>query len=536
RLGESDRLVILKKPFDTAEICQLAAALTAKHRLAAAARLKLDELEAKVAERTADLKRINEQLAAEVEQRRRAEAQLRHDVLHDRLTSLPNRAMLLDRLEKCIQRQKTEPGFQFAVLFLDLDDFKVVNDSLGHEAGDTLLMEVSRRLLEAVRQSRQDTAEQRFAEGLTARLGGDEFVVLLEGLTRPEHALLVADRIKQRMAEPIELSGREVVVSQSIGVATGRPEYTRAAEILRDADIAVYQAKGKGKNGYALFDARMHAEAQQRLEIEIELRKAVQSEQFTIVYQPIISLSSGRLEGFEALLRWTHPTRGVIPPHRFIPLAESTGLIGSLGAWVLREVCRQALRWRVRFAEQYPQLWISVNLSGRQLQMNDLPEQIEQIIAHSGVDRSALRLEVTESVLMQQGDGSLATLAELRRRGLALAMDDFGTGYSSLSRLHQLPISTIKIDQSFVREMSVSGRSYTATVQAIIMLAHNCGFSVVAEGVETPEQLAQLQALDCDSAQGFLLSQPLDVVGAEALLAQPAQPGACKQFLYRRAG
>lgn len=524
RLGASDRLLILKKPFDPIEISQLAAALTEKHRLARAARMRMDQLETLVEARTQALKQVNERLETEVMQRRRAEEQLRHDVLHDRLTGLPNRAMLTDRIEQCIKRKRRDPSLEFAVLFIDVDDFKVVNDSLGHEAGDKLLVALGERLSGALRET--DLAV-RFCDGIASRLGGDEFVVLLDGLRHTDDALMVARRIEEAVSRPFDVGGDEVVASLSIGVASSREDYESAADILRDADTAVYRAKGAGKRGVAVFNAVMHAEAVERLRLETDLRNAVGSGQFIVHYQPIVSLRSGNIEGLEALVRWQHPTRGHIGPNEFIPLAETCGLILPLGMQVLRTACADLARWRAQ-VPALANLWVSVNLSGKQLHVADLPEQVDRVLGEAGLPRSALRLEVTESTIMQQGDVALATAARLQERQLALSLDDFGTGYSSLSHLHELPISCIKVDRSFVHQMDIDGRAFTATVQAIVTLAHNCGFSVVAEGIETDSQLVQLQALDCDLAQGFYFSRPLP---AEQIVAFLTQCGTARPWL-----
>lgn len=514
RLGDSDRLLILRKPFENAEICQLAAALTEKYRLARAARMKLEELEKAVSERTAGLKQLNEQLQQEIERRQRIEERLRHDALHDTLTGLPNRAMLMDRIEQCIKRKRREPDYQFAVLFLDLDDFKVVNDSLGHEAGDKLLVGVADRLAAAVRDV---DSVSRPGEHISSRLGGDEFVVLLNGLSQLETPHLMAERIQRVMAEPFNIAGYEVVAGLSIGIATSVSDYARAADILRDADTAVYHAKLRGKHGYAIFDATMHAEVRSRLELEADLRKAIGTDQIAVHYQPIVSLNTGSVEGFEALVRWQHPTRGMISPCDFIPMAEATGLIVPLGLNVFRTACRQAKAWRSRFPS-HQHLWISVNLSARQLYIPDLPDQLDAAVAAAGLDCSAIKLEITESVLVEQGDAASKAIQKLRDRGYPLAIDDFGTGYSSLSYLHQIPINAIKIDRAFVAKMDSYSRTYIATVQAILALAHNCNLAVIAEGVETAAQVVQLQTLGCDHAQGYYFSKPKAAESIEVLL------------------
>jgi diguanylate cyclase (GGDEF)-like protein len=519
RLGDSDRLLILKKPFDNAEISQLAAALTEKYRLAQMARFRIEELDRVVTERTRELQRANDQLRLEVEQRRSIEDRLRHDVLHDRLTGLPNRAMLIDRIEQCIRRRKRDQNYLFALLFMDMDDFKVVNDSLGHEAGDRLLVGISQRLSGAVRSL--DTTG-RIGDEVTSRLGGDEFVILLDGLTSEADAVTVANRIASLMAAPFDLNGRDVVANLSIGVALGKAEYDRAADILRDADSAVYRAKNKGKHQVAVFDSEMLYEARERLELESDLRKAVTGDEFFLVYQPIIALSTGEIHGFEALVRWRHPTHGLTMPSRFIPIAETTGLIIPIGAQVIRQACQQIKAWREKFGDHpdYRDLWVGVNLSGKQLNFGGLVEQIDDIVDGLSLDHSLMRLEITEDAVIQHGDSGIKTLQKLRDRKFRLALDDFGTGYSSLSYLHRMPVDSIKIDQSFIRKLDAQGRPFSATVQAIVNLAHNCEMTVVGEGIENLEQIVQLQTLECDFAQGFWFSHPVAAAEAEKLLVQ----------------
>jgi EAL domain-containing protein (putative c-di-GMP-specific phosphodiesterase class I) len=322
------------------------------------------------------------------------------------------------------------------------------------------------------------------------------------------------------MAQPFVLDGHEVVVKLSIGIAISRPEYTRAADILRDADTAVYRAKNAGKGRFAVFDAEMHSQVRERLELESDLRRAIGDNQFFLMYQPIVSLTSGDIEGFEALVRWRHPVHGLTEPSRFIPIAETTGLIVPLGAQVIRMACQQVDAWRTRFSDNplYRRLWVSVNLSGRQIHVVNFADQIDEMVRNLGIDRSMLKLEITENIVMEHGDMGVETLRKLQNRGFSLALDDFGTGYSSLSSLHRIPVDAIKIDQSFIRKLDSQGRPFAATVQAIVDLAHNCGMQVVGEGVETVEQLVQLQTLDCDLAQGFWFSTPVPAADAERLL------------------
>jgi diguanylate cyclase (GGDEF)-like protein len=383
--------------------------------------------------------------------------------------------------------------------------------------GDKLLVGIGQRLAESARAL--DLAG-RMADDITSRLGGDEFVLLLDGISHPDDAAQVAQRIETVMAKPFDIDGHEIVATLSIGIACGHSGYESASEILRDADTAVYRAKRNGKHNFAVFDAQMHDEARRRLELETDLRKALGDGSFTLHYQPLVCLTSGHIRGFEALLRLNHPVRGIVSPSEFIPVAEETGLIIPIGFQTLREVCRQIQAWRIRFAkcDVYRDLRVAVNLAAKQLRHPELPDRIDAILAEFGLDHSALELEITENVVMEQGDSAIETLHTLRERGYALAIDDFGTGYSSLSHLHQIPVHIIKIDQSFIRKMSTEDRSFSATVRAMVNLAHNCGLQVIGEGTETLNQLVQLQEMECDWAQGYWFSRPVPAAQAEELL------------------
>lgn len=500
--GQSHNLVLLKKPFDDAEIQQLAYAMTEKWRM-------MHDLRHAVA----GLEQSNQQLQHEVAERRRAEDRMRHSALHDSLTELPNRALLMERLERCIARGKRHPDYMYAVLFLDVDDFKVINDSLGHQTGDELLRQIAQRLPSTLRLL--DSAS-RPSEDTMARFGGDEFVVLLDGIRQAEDAHRVAARIAQSLGEPFEIDGRHVTATVSVGIAVGGSNYDEPGDILRDADTALYHVKGENKGKVRIFSEEMHARAVARMEMEHDLRLAIERNQFDLKYQPIVSLESGRIECFEALLRWNHPQRGPIAPNQFVHVAEQCGAIVPIGQWVLREACRRAADWRDHVPDQYP-FSVSVNMSVRQLADKEVLNQIDDILAETNLDPACLNLEITESMMLGDEKTTAWLLDECRRRGIAVHMDDFGTGYSSLSVLHMLPIDAIKLDRSFVRNMSVDGK-HAATVQAVVMLARNRGFKVIAEGVERPEHLAQLQALDCDLAQGYYFSKPVDDVTASHLL------------------
>jgi diguanylate cyclase (GGDEF)-like protein/PAS domain S-box-containing protein len=430
----------------------------------------------------------------------------------DPLTGLPNRLYFLDRLEDSIQKDDGD-GMGFAVLFIDLDRFKLVNDSLGHAAGDELLMGISGRLKASVRAA--GTGSERLRHCVVARLGGDEFAVLLNGVRQISEAAAVAERILKSLSAPFQIAGRQVFGTVSIGIAPGSA--VRSPEdLLRDADAAMYYAKTKGKARYEVFDEGMRDRARARLEIETDLRKAIDLNQLVLYYQPQISLVTSRVIGYEALVRWRHPERGLVPPSEFIPVAEETDLIVPLGRWVLREACRQMAQWHRGFAVD-PALTVSVNVSFRQLGDASLVDEVRKALRESGLPPGSLKLEMTESSIMSNPEMAIGILRQLKEIGVGLEIDDFGTGYSSLSNLSRLPFDTVKIDQSFVKDLHASGES-AEIVKTILDLARSMGMSVVAEGVETADQLGVLTSLGCDYAQGYYFSRPVDSEATQALL------------------
>jgi diguanylate cyclase (GGDEF)-like protein/PAS domain S-box-containing protein len=441
----------------------------------------------------------------DITDRKRAEERLLHEAFHDVLTGLPNRALFMDHLKLSVERGKRRDDRVFAVLFLDLDRFKIINDSLGHMVGDQLLVGIARRLETCLRPG--DTV---------ARLGGDEFTILLEDLNNVTEAMDVAERLQKALTLPFNLNGHEVFTTVSIGIALSTTGYERPEEVLRDADTAMYRAKVLGKARHEVFDKTMHAFAMNLLQMETDLRRAIERKEFVLNYQPIVALETGTISGFEALIRWRHPERGFVAPNEFIKIAEETGLIVPIGQWVLEEACRQIREWQDQFL-QFPPLQISVNLSTKQFINSNLIDQIRKVLRDSGVDPCSLKLELTESMVMENFDSAIEMLKQLRMLGIELSIDDFGTGYSSLSYLHRFPISTLKIDRSFVSCMNDLNEN-AEIVRTIIMLARSLKMNVVAEGVENMDQLSQLAMLECEYGQGYFFSKPLDVEGATRLL------------------
>jgi diguanylate cyclase (GGDEF)-like protein len=432
----------------------------------------------------------------------------RHAAFHDSLTGLPNRAMFTELLKAEMDNSQRRDAHMFAVLFLDLDRFKNINDSLGHTHGDLLLVAFAERLERALRPV--DTL---------ARFGGDEFAILLSGMSDATDAVRVAQRISEELSQPFVLDKNSAFATSSIGIALSSTGYDRPEDILRDADTAMYRAKENGKARYEVFDQGMHARAVSRLQLESDLRRAVEEKQFCVFYQPIICLENGRLSGFEALVRWNHPRRGLVSPADFIPVAEETGLIVPIGEWVLYEACKHIRKMQVAFPS-HRSLSLSVNLSARQVAQPDLLDRIQDALAISKLDPHCLKLEITESVVMENAEAATLMFKQLRAIGVQLSIDDFGTGYSSLSYLHRFPLNYLKIDRSFVMRLTTDNDN--AIVRTILTLARNLGMEVIAEGIETEEQYQQLRMLGCEYGQGYLFSHPVGNEGVLHLLAQDA--------------
>jgi diguanylate cyclase (GGDEF)-like protein len=473
----------------------------AEHARAEAERLRAEQAERHVEE----LNRYVEKLEGTSKELQESREHFRHAAFHDALTRLPNRALFSEHLRIALERARQNKEYLFCVLFLDLDRFKNINDSLGHPCGDELLILAARRLEGCVRQT-----------DLVARFGGDEFAVLLDGIESPADAIRVAAKVQQAISAPFKLHSHEAVTTASIGVALSSLDYSEAEDMIRDADTAMYRAKDHGKARYEIFDTAMHTRAVTLLRLESDLRLALERQELCVYYQPIISVVSGELSGFEALVRWHHPERGVISPDQFIPLAEETGLIAPLGLGVLREACSQLRKWQQRSLSDRD-LTMSVNLSAKQLTQADLIEKVEEVLSESGINPWQLKLEITETVVMENAELAAVTLAQLRGLGVHLSIDDFGTGYSSLSYLNRFPVDTLKVDRSFITRIT-QGDENLEIVKTIVTLAGNLGMQVIAEGVETEDQLGQLRLLKCQYAQGYLFSKPLAATDADMFI------------------
>jgi diguanylate cyclase (GGDEF)-like protein/PAS domain S-box-containing protein len=437
--------------------------------------------------------------------RKTVEDQLLHDALHDSLTGLPNRALFMDRLDHVLRSSQRYTGYLYAVLFLDMDRFKVVNDSFGHTIGDKLLIAIGKKLSNSLRPG--DTV---------ARLGGDEFAILLEHIGQLTDAVEIAERIQTELLSPFSLEGHEIFSGASIGIALSSGAYERPEHILRDADIAMYQAKAKGNSSYEIFDAKMYVNVVKHLQLEADLRRAIEHKEFLLHYQPIIDLKKNTVIGFESLVRWNHPVRGLLYPTEFIPLAEETGLIFQLSDWTLRESCRQLRAWQNEYPQD-PPLTMSINISGRQFSQPDLISMLAGITGEAGIDASSLVIEITESMIMEDVEAAAAKMAQLRDIGIQIHIDDFGTGYSSLSQLHRFPITALKIDRTFVSKLTANSEN-KEIVATIVSLAKSLNLEVIVEGVELIHQLSKINNLNCRYGQGFLFSEPMEAGAMHAWL------------------
>jgi PAS domain S-box-containing protein len=461
----------------------------------------------------------------DISDRKQAEAMLAHNVLHDGLTDLPNRALFVDRLERALIRARRHSDYKFAVLFIDIDGFKVVNDSLGHAAGDQILTQVAKRLSAGFRES--DTIARSIKgaaaaisdDNGVARFAGDEFTVLLEDIANASDAIRVGQRIQAKLSAPFSVGDQEIVIAVSIGAVLSKASYERAEDLLRDSEIAMYRAKAAGKARCEVFDSAMHSSAVRRLKLETELRRALEQHELTVYYQPITSLSSGRIVGFEALSRW-NSAEGMIPPSEFIPVADETGLIVAMNRRLYMDACLQLRAWQEAFACD-PPLTMSLNIAPKQFAQADLANHIQSIIEEARVQAGSVHFEIMETVAMRDVGHTLSILADLKALGVRLSMDDFGTGYSSLSRLPKFPLDALKIDRAFVSDMTTNKDSYEI-VRLVIMLAHSLGLTVVAEGTEHEDQVGQLRQLGCEMAQGYFFSPPVDNLEAWRMLGRQA--------------
>jgi diguanylate cyclase (GGDEF)-like protein len=493
-------------------------ALELRARVGSMLRIKrqYDELQAALkqqevleAEKLELLQNRNFQLEQQVEQRtlalKETAEQMRYNAHHDPLTHLANRTLMMERIAAAIEQVKAGEPYRYAVLFIDLDRFKVINDSLGHLVGDRLLMIIAQQLKSYLG-----------ANDTIARFGGDEFVILLDALDSPKAAIQIAERILANCETPMFLDGYQLFMGMSIGVVVDIEHYVDASDLIRDADIAMYRAKARGKNLYQVFNSQMHTQALRRLTLESDLRKALEGNEFEVYYQPIMDITHNRLVGFESLIRWHHPTQGFISPGEFVPVAEETGLIAPIDHWVFYTTCRQLANWQGRFP-CCQDLKISVNLSAQDLQQPQLLQEIDSLLRVSGLSGHSITLEITESMLIEDVSKTIDLLTQLKTRDFQISIDDFGTGYSSLNYLHRLPADNLKIDQTFVSQMQDDHRNHQV-VNTIITLGNQLGMAVVAEGVETAAQLQHLRQLGCQFAQGYLFSRPMPAADIETSL------------------
>jgi PAS domain S-box-containing protein len=460
----------------------------------------------------------------DITQRKRAEELLAHNAFHDTLTTLPNRALFVDRLDHALTLAKRHSDYKFAVFIIDVDEFKVFNDSLGHANGDQLLIEISKRLTTSLRNidtiSRSNITKRREVpkpDDTLARLGGDEFTVLLDDIRNPSDAIRVAQRIQEKWDAPFIINGQEVVVTISVGIALSDVAYSSADDLLRDAEIAMYRAKQSGKGSFEIFDPNKHASAFQRLKLETDIRKGLEQGEFKVFYQPIVSLKNGRIIGFEALSRWQRPT-GIVPPNDFIAVADESGLIIPMNRQLMQDAARQLKSWQEQFPSD-PNLYMSVNITSKQFALPNLSSEIAQIVEKAGLKPQDFQLEITETITMTDPIHALTLLTQLREFGFRISIDDFGTGYSSLSRLQRFPADSLKIDRAFISKMDTDADS-EQIVKLIVTLGHQLRMKVVGEGTETEDHVNRLKNMDCEMAQGYFFSKPVDDQAISQLLSK----------------
>ena len=460
----------------------------------------------------------------DITQRKRAEELLAHNAFHDTLTTLPNRALFVDRLDHALTLAKRHSDYKFAVFIIDVDEFKVFNDSLGHANGDQLLIEISKRLTTSLRNidtiSRSNLTKRREVpkpDDTLARLGGDEFTVLLDDIRNPSDAIRVAQRIQEKWDAPFIINGQEVVVTISVGIALSDVAYSSADDLLRDAEIAMYRAKQSGKGSFEIFDPNKHASAFQRLKLETDIRKGLEQGEFRVFYQPIVSLKNGRIIGFEALSRWQRPT-GIVPPNDFIAVADESGLIIPMNRQLMQDAARQLKSWQEQFPSD-PDLYMSVNITSKQFALPNLSSEIAQIVEKAGLKPQDFQLEITETITMTDPIHALTLLTQLREFGFRISIDDFGTGYSSLSRLQRFPADSLKIDRAFISKMDTDADS-EQIVKLIVTLGHQLRMKVVGEGTETEDHVNRLKNMGCEMAQGYFFSKPVDDQAISQLLSK----------------
>jgi diguanylate cyclase (GGDEF)-like protein len=513
-VGHRDGLVVLRKPFDAIEVLQLTHALARKWSLSREVEERIEELEQTVQTRTRALEESNRELRREVEERMHAEEELRRLATHDPVTGIANRVLFRERVVEAVSRAKRR-NETFALMLIDLDHFKEINDRFGHATGDDVLRALATRLRGCVR-----------GTDVVARLGGDEFSILLDGLASPEEAAIIADRVLKSCAAPLSTGGHEVATPVSVGIAVFPSDCVDVEDLLKCADLALYEAKAAGRAGYRFYAEGMLRSSQEQLSLREDLSHAVERGELRLHYQPLVDLQSGTITAMEALVRWQHPARGLVPPVTFIPAAERNGMIVAIGRWVLRTACEQLGHWK---RQGFGDLSVAVNVSAREVLEPDFVAFVISTLTEAGIEPGNLELELTESAAMEDPEHSAEVLGRLSAAGVRLAIDDFGSGYSSLMRLKQMPINVLKIDRFFVRDLARSPRD-AAIVRTVVALAHSLGLTVVVEGIETDEQLRVLRELDwdqvvsprCDRVQGYLLSRPLPTDLATGLLAGSA--------------